>query len=255
MLAARETTSEASPACHRLRRRDPTRLHRWLRRRRSRPTNARVLCRPPCESLGLQPCQRLPSRHNDVAVARFKLHGIAGPPRPLRRDECRPRPGEGIEDQTAAWGGGTDQLLEQRHRLGRRVFVPLWDGLGKAKDVAGVCPTIPGPRLPDRGLDDRLSPRKMLSEPPEGYLSAGRPGILVGMKVTLSFLRHPYRCLGVLLQLLRYSLSFCWALLLPRAVTAAKSRPDRIRSTGPAMTKGMITRTTNPRRPLPIGNR
>jgi len=41
------------------------------------------------------------------------------------------------------------------------------------------------------------------------------------MKVTLSFLRPLYRCLGVLLQLLRYSLSFCWA-LLPRAVTAAQ---------------------------------
>jgi putative transposase len=62
----------------------------------------------------------------------------------------------------------------------------------------------------------------MLSEPPESYLSARRPGILVGMKATLSSLRHLCRCLGVLLQLLRYSLSFCWALLLPRAVTAAQ---------------------------------
>jgi putative transposase len=62
----------------------------------------------------------------------------------------------------------------------------------------------------------------MLSEPPESYLSARRPGILVGMKVTLSFLRHPCRCLGVLLQLLRYALGFGWALLLPRAVTAAQ---------------------------------
>jgi len=42
------------------------------------------------------------------------------------------------------------------------------------------------------------------------------------MKVTLSFLRPLCSCLGVLLQLLRYSLSFCWALLLPRAVTAAQ---------------------------------
>ncbi len=40
--------------------------------------------------------------------------------------------------------------------------------------------------------------------------------------MTLSFLRHLYRCLSVLFQLLRYSLSFCWALLLPRAVTAAQ---------------------------------
>jgi len=42
------------------------------------------------------------------------------------------------------------------------------------------------------------------------------------MKVTLSFLRHLCRCLGVLLRLLRYALRFCWALLLPRAVTAAQ---------------------------------
>jgi len=61
----------------------------------------------------------------------------------------------------------------------------------------------------------------MLSETPEGCFSARRPGILVGMKVTLSLLRHPCRCLGVLLQLLRYALSSCWALVLPRAVTAA----------------------------------
>ena len=42
------------------------------------------------------------------------------------------------------------------------------------------------------------------------------------MEVTLSSLRHLCRCLGVLLQLLRYALRFCWALLLPRAVTAAQ---------------------------------
>ncbi|MCJ7821678.1 MAG: hypothetical protein MUQ26_01110 [Armatimonadetes bacterium] len=42
------------------------------------------------------------------------------------------------------------------------------------------------------------------------------------MKVTLSFLRHLYSGLGVLLQLLRYALRFCWALLLARAVTAAQ---------------------------------
>jgi hypothetical protein len=42
------------------------------------------------------------------------------------------------------------------------------------------------------------------------------------MKVTLSFLRPLFSCLDVLLQLLRYALSFCWALLLPRAVTAAQ---------------------------------
>jgi len=40
--------------------------------------------------------------------------------------------------------------------------------------------------------------------------------------VTLSFLRPLGRCLGVLLQLLRYALRFCWALLLPRAVVAAQ---------------------------------
>jgi len=62
----------------------------------------------------------------------------------------------------------------------------------------------------------------MLSEPPERFCSPQRPGILVGMKVTLSLLRPLCRCLGVLLQLLRYVLRFCWALLLPRAVTAAQ---------------------------------
>ena len=62
----------------------------------------------------------------------------------------------------------------------------------------------------------------MLSEPPESFFSPRGPGILVGMKVTLSLLRPLCRCLGVLLQLLRYALSFCWALLLPRAVTAAQ---------------------------------
>ena len=67
-----------------------------------------------------------------------------------------------------------------------------------------------------------LSPRKMLSESPESFCSPRRPGILVGMKVTLSFLRPLCRCLGILLQLLRYALSFCWALVLPRAVTAAQ---------------------------------
>ena len=62
----------------------------------------------------------------------------------------------------------------------------------------------------------------MLSEPAESFFSPRRPGILVGMKVTLSFLRSLCRCLGVLLQLLRYALRFCWALVLPRAVTAAQ---------------------------------
>jgi len=62
----------------------------------------------------------------------------------------------------------------------------------------------------------------MLSGPSESFFSPRRPGILVSMKVTLSFLRPLYRCLGVLLQLLRHSLSFCWALLLPRAVAAAQ---------------------------------
>ncbi|MCJ7751980.1 MAG: hypothetical protein MUQ65_12930, partial [Armatimonadetes bacterium] len=42
------------------------------------------------------------------------------------------------------------------------------------------------------------------------------------MKVTLSFLRPLCSCLGALLQLLRYVLSFCWGLFLPRVVTAAK---------------------------------
>jgi hypothetical protein len=40
------------------------------------------------------------------------------------------------------------------------------------------------------------------------------------MRVFFSFLWHVGSCLDVLLQLLRYVLSFCWALLLPRAVTA-----------------------------------
>ncbi len=61
----------------------------------------------------------------------------------------------------------------------------------------------------------------MLSEPPESHFSARRPGILVGMKAILSLLQHLLSSWGVLLQLLRYSLSFCWALVLPRALTAA----------------------------------
>jgi len=74
----------------------------------------------------------------------------------------------------------------------------------------------------DQAGELALSPRKMLSEPSESFFSPRRPGILVGMKVTLSFLRSLCRCLGVLLQLLRYALRFCWALVLPRAVTAAQ---------------------------------
>ena len=42
------------------------------------------------------------------------------------------------------------------------------------------------------------------------------------MKAILSFLWHLFSFLGVLLHLLRYLLSFCWALVLPRAVTAAQ---------------------------------
>jgi len=42
------------------------------------------------------------------------------------------------------------------------------------------------------------------------------------MRVLLSFLWHVGSCLGVLLQLLRYALRFCWALVLPRAVMAAQ---------------------------------
>ncbi|MCJ7751241.1 MAG: integrase core domain-containing protein [Armatimonadetes bacterium] len=38
----------------------------------------------------------------------------------------------------------------------------------------------------------------------------------------MSFLCHLCNCLGVLLQLLRYLLRFCWALVLPRAVMAAQ---------------------------------
>lgn len=77
------------------------------------------------------------------------------------------------------------------------------------------------PRCGRRG-GTHLSPRKTLSELSEGFTSSRRTGILMGMKVTLTLLGHLCRCLGVLLQLLRYSLSFCWALLLPRAVTAAQ---------------------------------
>ena len=62
----------------------------------------------------------------------------------------------------------------------------------------------------------------MLSGASESFFSLRRPGILVGMKVTLSLLRPPCRCLGVLLQLVGYLLRFCWALVLPRAVTAAQ---------------------------------
>jgi hypothetical protein len=42
------------------------------------------------------------------------------------------------------------------------------------------------------------------------------------MRVPLSFLWRVGRCLGILLQLLRYALRFRWALLLLRAVTAAQ---------------------------------
>ncbi len=62
----------------------------------------------------------------------------------------------------------------------------------------------------------------MLSELRESHFSPRRPGILVGMTAILSFLWHLRNSLGMLLQLLRYSLSFCWALVLPRAVTAAQ---------------------------------
>ncbi len=62
----------------------------------------------------------------------------------------------------------------------------------------------------------------MLSESPESHFSSRRPGILVGMMAILSLLWHLRNSLGILLQLLRYSLSFCWALVLPRAVTAAQ---------------------------------
>ena len=62
----------------------------------------------------------------------------------------------------------------------------------------------------------------MLSELPESHFSPRRLGILVGMKAILSLLCHLRNSLGVLLQLLRYALRFCWALVLPRAVTAAQ---------------------------------
>jgi len=62
----------------------------------------------------------------------------------------------------------------------------------------------------------------MLSEPSESFFPPRCPGVLAGMKVTLSPLRPLCSGLRVLIQLLRYALSFCWALLLPRAVTAAQ---------------------------------
>lgn len=69
---------------------------------------------------------------------------------------------------------------------------------------------------------DTCPPEKRYPGFPLGFISPRRPGILVGMRVLLSFLWHVGSCLGVLLQLLRYALSFCWALVLPRAVMAAK---------------------------------
>jgi hypothetical protein len=42
------------------------------------------------------------------------------------------------------------------------------------------------------------------------------------MQAVSSFLWHLCSCFGVLLHLLGYALSFCWALLLPRAVTATQ---------------------------------
>jgi len=62
----------------------------------------------------------------------------------------------------------------------------------------------------------------MVSEPFESFISTRHLGILFGMKVILSLLRHLCGCIGVLLQLLRYARTFCWALLLPRAVVAAQ---------------------------------
>jgi len=69
---------------------------------------------------------------------------------------------------------------------------------------------------------DTCPPEKRCPDLPLDFFSPRRPGILVGMRALLSLLWHVRSCLGVLLQLLRYAVSFCWALLLPRAVMAAQ---------------------------------
>jgi hypothetical protein len=62
----------------------------------------------------------------------------------------------------------------------------------------------------------------MLSRASKNFISLWLTAYPGCMKAVSSFLWHVGSCLDVLLQLLRHALSFCWALLLPRAVTAAK---------------------------------
>jgi len=62
----------------------------------------------------------------------------------------------------------------------------------------------------------------MLSRASKSFVSLRITGYPGDMQAVSSFLWHLCSCFGVLLQLLRYALSFCWALLLPRAVTAAQ---------------------------------
>ena len=62
----------------------------------------------------------------------------------------------------------------------------------------------------------------MLSRVSKSFVSLRLTGYPGGMEAVSSFLWHLCSCFGVLLHLLRYALSFCWALLLPRAMTGAQ---------------------------------
>ena len=71
---------------------------------------------------------------------------------------------------------------------------------------------------PSRGV----SAREMLSRASKSFVSLRITGYPGDMQAVSSFLWHLCSCFGVLLHLLGYALSFSWALLLPRAVTATQ---------------------------------
>src|SRR5262245_58643403 len=75
----------------------------------------------PSLSLG----EGLPAPHPDIDVFGFELQRTTDAPGPLRRDERRAAPGEGIEHDAAALRAVADRIGYQRDRLDRRVHAQL----------------------------------------------------------------------------------------------------------------------------------
>src|SRR5262249_29338823 len=86
--------------------------------------------------------ERLPAFDRDIDEARLELQRIGPPPDPLRRQNGRSRPAEGVEHDVAASGAVLDRIGDERDRLDGRVGLELVETPCAERIDAGVMPDV-----------------------------------------------------------------------------------------------------------------